>query len=111
VDTPDKWRLVYQLSHELTHVKMGVRTDNYLDETFAVDASFEVLRRFGYEKYLLMNKDEYLHRLPPTVQTALARERWREAQAYWIEQSKTQGQKTEDRLSACTQMPEFRCSA
>ncbi len=36
-------RFVYQLSHELAHIKMGVRVDNYLVETLAVAVSHEVL--------------------------------------------------------------------
>lgn len=85
VQAPDKWKFVLQLSHELAHVKMGVRTDNYLDETFAVAFSFEVLRRFGYEGYLLENEGILLHQLPLAPQKALALEQWKEVQAYWLD--------------------------
>ena len=72
VQAPDRWRFAFQLSHELAHVKMGARSDNYLEETFATALSLEVLRRLGYEGYLLISEGTYLQELPPTVQKALA---------------------------------------
>jgi hypothetical protein len=97
VQAPDRWRFAFQLSHELAHVKMGARSDNYLDETFATALSFEVLRRLGYEGYLLISEGTYLHQLPSEPQKALALGDWSEAQTYWLGHSKTQGQRKDDR--------------
>ena len=97
VKAPDKWRFAFQLSHELAHVKMGTRTDNYLDETFAVALSYEVLRRLGYEGYLLICEGTDLHKLPSAPQQALASGQWDEAKAYWLIQAKTQNKRIDDR--------------
>lgn len=97
VQPADKWRFATQLSHELAHVKIGIRTNNYLDETFAVAISLEVLRRLGYEGYLLGDHGIDLVRLPPIPQQALALGRFDEARAYWLVEAKKQGYRTEDR--------------
>jgi hypothetical protein len=63
-------RFVYQLAHELAHVKMGVRLDNYLIETLAVAVSQEVLIRMGMTAYLQMEFNTEMLQLPESVQDA-----------------------------------------
>jgi hypothetical protein len=86
----DRWQFAFQLSHELAHVKMGPRTDNYLDETFAVAVSYEVLRRLGYQGYLLRDEGASIEQLSPAIQKQLAYQEWKSVQAYWRETSKSQ---------------------
>ena len=97
IQPSDKWRLALQLSHELAHVKMGARIDNYLEETFAVAASYEVLRRLGFEGYLLKNKGIDLEGLPPQIQKSISWGEWKQIGVYWIERSKLQGNRMDDR--------------
>ena len=101
-----KWRdgaFVFELAHELGHVKMGVRTNNYLDETFAVAISLEVLRRLGYEGYLLSAQGYGLlgpqtsAELPLTIQKALAYGKWEDARTYWRDSVPLQDQSANDR--------------
>jgi len=47
---PNHAELVYELAHELAHVKMDPRYDNYLVETLAVAASLEALTVMGFEQ-------------------------------------------------------------
>ncbi len=90
---PNRLSLAFQLAHELAHVKMGNRTDNYLIETFAMALSYEVLHRLGYEGYLLENEGLYLKGLPPIPQEALAWEHLEKARAYWLDASKMEALK------------------
>ncbi len=79
----DRWRLVYQLSHELAHVKMGVRIDNSLIETFATAVSTEVLRRLGFQGYLMRVEGEDIQILPELIQQQLAYNKWADLKSYW----------------------------
>ena len=97
VQPSNKWRLAFELSHELAHVKMGVRSDNYLDETFAVAVSFEVLRQLGFQGYLLMSEGMYLHQLPPQIQKAISSGQWSEVRDYWLSQAASEGDTIRDR--------------
>ncbi len=65
-------RFVYQLSHELAHVKMGVRVDNSLIETFATAVSLEVLRRMGIQRYLIPATLKQIQALPMETQKQIA---------------------------------------
>ena len=94
---PNALSLSYQLAHELGHVKLGTRTDNYLDETFVVALSLEVLRLLGYEGYMLACEGQNLMNLPPVAQEAIASEKWADARAYWLKQSRAQRPRVEDR--------------
>ena len=96
-EKPIEWQFAFQLSHELAHVKMGVRTDNYLDETFATAVSFEVLRRLGYFGYLLTVEGSYVEQLAPAIQTALATGDWTTVQRYWRNTAMTEGKTLNNR--------------
>ena len=61
---------------------MGARTGNYLRETFAVALSLEVLRRLGYEGYLLVMRVIIQSSFPSPPQRALARKHWQDNRAY-----------------------------
>ena len=76
-------RFVYQLSHELAHVKMGVRVDNYLIETLAVAVSHEVLVRLGMTPYANLEFNEQMHHLPGEVQRLYAAGDVNSALRYW----------------------------
>ncbi len=65
-------RFVYQLAHELAHIKMGVSIDNMLFETFATAVSFEVLRRMNLYDYLIPTTQTMIRELHPAVQAQLA---------------------------------------
>lgn len=78
--------LVYELAHELAHVKMDAHYDNYLVETFAVAVSLEVLRDLHFEPNRIADIGKYTHRLPPEIQSAIARQDWPQAAAYWQSQ-------------------------
>ncbi len=93
----DRWRLAYQLSHELAHIKMGVLIDNYLIETFAVAVSDEVLRRMGMYGYLLRSEGDEIQALPEPIQRALALELWPEVRDYWQAKRRLQGSRITDR--------------
>ncbi len=93
----DKSQFAFQLSHELAHVKMGPRTDNYLDETFAVAVSYEVLRRLGYQGYLLVNEGLFIQGLSPVIQKHLAYQEWKAVQSYWRDTSRNQANNLDDR--------------
>ena len=97
VQPSDNWRFAFQLAHELGHVEMGATGDNYLDETFATALSFEVLRRLGYQGYLLRVEGDFVSQLPPKVQESLAFGRWEEIQRYWLTETKDQGMRMDDR--------------
>ncbi|MDR3753238.1 MAG: hypothetical protein P4K93_10650 [Terracidiphilus sp.] len=97
VQPRDKFRFAFQLSHELAHVKMGPRSDNFLDETFAVAVSYEVLRRLGYEGYLLINQGLYVQDLPLQIQKSVSYGKWKDAQIYWLDQAQKQGESMGDR--------------
>ena len=79
---------VFQLSHELAHVKMGHRVDNYLEETFATAVSFEVLTRFGYSAYIPIATKSYLENLPVETLEALANGKWKVTRRYWSQRAR-----------------------
>ncbi len=97
VQPKDKFRFAFQLSHELAHVKMGPMSDNYLDETFAVAVSYEILRRLGYQGYLLINEGLYIQDLPLQIQKSVSYGNWKDAQTYWLDQGQKQGESMGDR--------------
>ncbi len=74
---------VFELTHELAHVKMDARYDNYLVETFAVAVSLKVLRELGYNQYRNDTVRLYTHRLPEGIQSAIERKAWNEAALQW----------------------------
>jgi len=95
---PDyQWRLVYQLSHELVNVKMGVRASNYLIETFAVAVSYEVLRKMGGDGYAKLAKALEVVELPEQVQAQLRAKGWPALEAYWQNGIASQMGKMNDR--------------
>jgi len=79
-------RFVYQLAHELAHVKMGGAIDNSLLETFATSVSLEVLKRMGLNDYLIPNVQQMIRSLPPNVQEQIANGDFAALQTYWQEQ-------------------------
>ena len=90
-------RLIYQLSHELAHVKMGVHASNYLVETFAVAVSYEVLRRMGADGYAQLAMGLDMGKLPEQVQAQLKARDWPALEAYWQSQIASQAGKMNDR--------------
>jgi hypothetical protein len=90
-------RLIYQLSHELAHVKMGVRASNYLVETFAVAVPYEVLRRMDADGYAQLAKALDLAKLPEQVQAQLNAKDWPALEAYWQSGIASQTGKMNDR--------------
>ena len=87
-------RLAFQLGHELGHVKMGRNPDSYLQETFAVGVSFEVLRSVGAYSYLndsLRASAERVPELLPLLKTSpsqtdldAASQAWQRAVDRWL---------------------------
>ncbi len=74
---PGAWqRLVFQLAHELAHLKMDARVDNNALEAFAVAVSLEVLHRLEYDPYRESNERFYTQSIPPEVMSALNRGEW-----------------------------------
>lgn len=71
----DTQMLAFQLAHELTHVKMGAKNDNYLVELFAVAVQLEVLKRMGFSKMLAAEFQDpavgWEHSWSPEVYTAI----------------------------------------
>ena len=65
-------RFIYQLAHELAHVKMGPRVSNSLIETFATAVSLEVLERMGLFDYSIPVILKDLRQLPEEIQAHLA---------------------------------------
>lgn len=74
---PGAWqRFVFQLSHELTHLKMDARVDNNVLESFAVAVSLETLHRLGYDVFRESNEKYYTQSIPAEVKAALSRKDW-----------------------------------
>lgn len=74
---PGAWqRLVFQLSHELAHLKMDARVDNNVLESFAVAVSLETLHRLGYDAFRESNEKYYTQSIPAEVKAALSRKDW-----------------------------------
>ena len=86
IDPLREQRFVYQLAHELAHVKMGVRVDSYLIETFAVAAALEVERRMNMEQYDTSEISSAVERLPAPVQILYAQRDFAGLRRYWQEQ-------------------------
>ncbi len=93
----DAPQFVFQLSHELAHVKMGHRTDNYLDETFAVALSFKALKELGYQDYLVATERSFVALLPPIVRNELTLGMWSLLRSYWQAEASRQGNRQDDR--------------
>ena len=75
--------MVFELAHELAHIKMDARYDNYLDETFAVAVSLKVLGELRYQQYRHDTVALFTRRLPEGIQSAIDRQSWNEAAQYW----------------------------
>ena len=78
---------------------MGVRTDNYLDETFAVAVSLEVLLRLGCGGYMLPAEGHDLQLLPYPVQQQVANAEWGELASYWKRQFDLESGEGKEQLS------------
>lgn len=78
----DQQKFVFQLAHELAHIKMDPRFDNDMVETFAVAVSFEVLARLGYVHYLQAAVETLTAPLPSAVKAALQNGTWSEVSSY-----------------------------
>ena len=59
--------------------------------------SYEVLRRLGYQGYLLTNEGDAIQGLPLAIQKQIAYGDWGSLRAYWRENSKTQADNLGDR--------------
>jgi hypothetical protein len=90
-------RFVYQLAHELAHVKMGVRLNNYLIETLAVTVSHEVLVRMGMIAYLQIDFNTDMLQLPEAVQAAYRTADIMALRAYWQSMIPREGLRVDDR--------------
>jgi hypothetical protein len=90
-------RFVYQLAHELAHVKMGVRLDNYLIETLAVAVSHEVLIRMGMIAYLQIDFNTDMLHLPESVQAAYRTADTVALSTYWQSVISSEGLRVDDR--------------
>jgi hypothetical protein len=77
---------VFELAHELAHVKMDARYDNYLVETFAVAVSLRVLKAVGSNTARETDIGLYINQLPRDVQAAVERQDWETAKRYWQSQ-------------------------
>jgi hypothetical protein len=74
---PGAWqRLVFQVSHELAHLKMDAQVDNNVLESFAVAVSLEALHRLGYDSFRESNERYYTQSIPPEIMAALNRGEW-----------------------------------
>lgn len=85
--------LVFELAHELAHIKMDARYDNYLDETFAVSVSLKVLSEFGFDEYRRDTIRKFIwdsDSLPQSIKSAIERQDWNEAALFWQSQSRRQ---------------------
>ncbi len=79
----DEQRFVFQLSHELAHVKMDARYDSYLTEVFAVAVSLEVLKRFRFGCYRQSLENDALANVPPEVRQQVEAQHWPAVARYW----------------------------
>ena len=79
-------RFVYQLAHELAHVKMGATVSNYLIETFAIAAALEITRRMGFASYADLEIASELEHLPATEQTLYNERNYPKLRRYWQQQ-------------------------
>jgi hypothetical protein len=75
--------LVFELAHELAHVKMDAPYDNYLAETMAVAISLKVIEELGYKQYRHDTVSMFIRRLPGNIQSAIDHQWWNEAAQYW----------------------------
>ena len=75
--------LIYELAHELAHVKMDARYDNYLVETFAVAVALKVLQELRLDPVRKTDIDHYPQHLPQPIRSAIDRRDWKEATLYW----------------------------
>jgi hypothetical protein len=90
-------QFVYQLAHELAHVKMGVRLDNYLVETLAVTVSHEVLLRMGMVDFLQIEFNTEMLQLPESVQAAYKTTDIETLIKYWQSVIPREGLRVDDR--------------
>jgi hypothetical protein len=77
---------VFELSHELAHVKMDARYDNYLVETLAVAVSLRVLKAVGSLPARQADIALYKENLPQNVRSAIEIQDWETARGYWQSQ-------------------------
>lgn len=75
--------LIYELAHELAHVKMDAQYDNYLVETFAVAVALRVLQELRPDPVRKTYIDHYTQHLPQPIRSAIDRRDWKEAILYW----------------------------
>ena len=67
----DGGEFIFELSHELAHVKMDARFDNYLIETFAVAVSLRALKELGFNQYRRDVIRLYINQLPASIRSTV----------------------------------------
>ena len=87
IDPLREGRFVYQLAHELAHVKMGATVSNYLIETFAVAAALEITQRMGFASYRDLEVADELKHLPEAEQTLYLHGDYAGLRRYWQQQA------------------------
>ena len=86
IDPLREGRFVYQLSHELAHVKMGATVSNYLIETFAVAMALEVTQRVGFASHVDLEIADEMQYLPAVEQTLYLHRDYAGLRRYWQQQ-------------------------
>ncbi len=74
---------IFELAHELAHLKMDARYDNYLVETFAVAVSLKILKTLQYDGPRDEDIALYIKRLPEQIQSSITRNDWKAVTLYW----------------------------
>ncbi len=87
IDPLREGRFVYQLSHELAHVKMGASVSNYLIETFAIAMALEVTQRVGFASYVDLEIADELKHLSAAEQTLYLHRDYAGLRRYWQQQA------------------------
>jgi len=90
-------QFVYQLAHEIAHVKMGVRLDNYLIETLATAVSHQVLIDMGMVPYLQLELGLEMAQLPADVVAQYRAQDLAPLRRYWQASISKQGFRMDDR--------------
>lgn len=90
-------QFVYQLAHEIAHVKMGVRLDNYLIETLATAASHQVLIDMQMTPYLQTEFNIEMGQLPSQVLDEYRVLDFGALRRYWQTSIHGQGLRIDDR--------------
>ncbi len=86
IDPLREGRFVYQLSHELAHVKMGATVSDYLIETFAVAMALEVTQRVGLASHVDLEIADEMQYLPAVEQTLYLHRDYAGLRRYWQQQ-------------------------